>query len=117
MNQCLLSAGLDYEAFVWNTYVKDKIFLLRGYNHPLVGVKFLSDTPQIITDTSGMVKIWDVRNFLYIQTFNFPTDELAAFSLTYSTSGSQSMKKRIICGNKSLNYFEYDEPKDQLLDD
>jgi WD40 repeat protein len=118
MNQCLLSAGLDHEAFVWNTYVKDKIFLLRGHNHPLVGVKCLPDTPQIITaDTSGMVKIWDVRNFLCIQTFNSPTDELAAFALTYSTSGSQSMKKRIICGGKKLNYFEYDEPKDQLLTD
>lgn len=27
------------------------------------------------------------------------------------------MKKRIICGGKRLNYFEYDEPKDQLLTD
>ena len=80
MNQCLLSAGLDHEAFVWNTYVKDKIFLLRGHNHPLVGVKCLPDTPQIITaDTSGMVKVWDVRNFLCVQTFNAPLDELAAF--------------------------------------
>lgn len=118
MNQCLLSAGLDHEAFVWNTYVKDKIFLLRGHNHPLVGVKCLPDTPQIITaDTSGMVKVWDVRNFLCVQTFNAPLDELAAFSLTYSSNGSQSMKKRIICGGKKLSYFEYDEPKDQLLTD
>ena len=64
-----------------------------------------------------MVKIWDVRNFLCVQTFNSPTDELAAFSLTYSAGGSQAMKKRIICGGKKLSYFEYDEPKDQLLTD
>ncbi len=44
MNQCLISAGLDHEAFVWNTYVKEKIFLLRGHNHPLVGVKCLPRT-------------------------------------------------------------------------
>lgn len=45
MNQFLISAGLDHEAFVWNTYVREKIFLLRGHNHPLVGVKCLSGTP------------------------------------------------------------------------
>jgi WD40 repeat protein len=82
--------------------VKDKIFLLRGHNHPLVGVKCLPDTPQIVTaDTSGMVKIWDVRNFLCVQTFNSPLEELAAFTLT----SGQSMKKRIICGGKRLHYF------------
>ena len=45
MNSCLISAGLDHEAFVWNTYVKEKIFLLRGHNHPLVGVKCLDNSP------------------------------------------------------------------------
>lgn len=75
MNQCLISAGLDHEAFIWNTYVKEKIFLLRGHNHPLVGVKCLPDTPQIVTaDIAGMVKVWDVRNFLCMQTFNVPAD-------------------------------------------
>ena len=86
-----------------------RIFLLRGHNHPLVGVKCLPDSPQIITaDTSGMVKIWDVRNFLCVQTFNAPLSELSSFCLTYSSIGGQSMKKRIICGGKRLHYFEYD---------
>ena len=89
--------------------MKDKIFLLRGHNHPLVGVKCLPDTPQIVTaDTSGMVKIWDVRNFLCVQTFNSPTEELSSFSLTYSSTMGQSMKKRIICAGKHMHYFEYD---------
>ena len=65
MNQYLISAGLDHEAFVWNTYVKEKRFLLHGHNHPLVGVKCLPDSPQVITaDISGMVRVWDVRNFI-----------------------------------------------------
>lgn len=106
MNQCLLSAGLDHEAYVWNTYVKDHIYILRGHNHPLVGVKCLPDTPQIITsDLSGMVKVWDVRNFLCVQTFNVPVDELTSFCLTYPKGTSQPMKKRIICGGKKLHYF------------
>ena len=111
MHQCLLSAGLDHEAFVWNTYVKERIFLLRGHNHPLIGVKCLPNSPQIITaDISGMVKIWDVRKFLCMQTFNVPMDELNSFCLTYP-------KKRILAAGKHLAFFEYDEPKDQYLTD
>jgi len=41
----LFSAGLDHEAYVWNTYVSEKINLLRGHNHPLVGVKVVPGTP------------------------------------------------------------------------
>jgi len=107
----IFSAGLDHEAYVWNTYVSDKINLLRGHNHPLVGVKVCPGTPQVITaDISGMVKIWDIRNFLCVQTFNVPCDELNAFTITHP-------KKRIIAGARHLNFYEYDEPKDQNLAD
>lgn len=58
-----------------------------------------------------MVKIWDVRNFLCMQTFNVPTDELNTFVLT------SSQKKRIVFGSRRLYYYEYDEPKDQKLTD
>lgn len=112
MNQFLFSAGLDHECFVWNTYVNEKIFLLRGHNHPLVGVKCLPGTPQVVTaDINGMVKIWDVRNFLCMQTINIPTDELNSFVVT------NQPKKRVIFGTRRLTYFEYDEPKDQALTD
>lgn len=86
--------------------MKEKIFLLRGHNHPLVGVKCLPETPQIVTvDIAGMVKIWDVRNFLCMQTFNVPSEEVNAFCLTYSTTIGQSMKKRIICASKKMFFY------------
>ena len=107
----LVSAGLDHEVFVWNPYVSERIFTLRGHNHPLIGVKNVKNTPQLITaDISGMVKVWDVRNFQTMQTFNVPTEELFTFTVTYP-------KKRIIVGSRSLQYYEYDEPKDQELTD
>ena len=56
-------------------------------------------------DISGMVKVWDVRNFLAVQTFNVPVDELTSFCLTYSTVPGQAMKKRIIAAGKKLHYF------------
>lgn len=60
---------------------------------------------------STQVKVWDVRTWLCTQTFTVTGDELNSFTLT-----SQN-KKRIICATRKLQYFEYDEPKDQLLTD
>lgn len=111
MNNCLISAGFDHDAYVWNTYVREKIFLLRGHNHPLVGVKCLPNSPQVVTaDIKGMVKVWDVRNFMCMQTFNVPVDEVNSFCLTYP-------KKRIVVAERCLNFYDYDEPKDQYLTD
>lgn len=60
----LLSAGLDHDIYIWNPYVKKKIFLLKGHNHSLVGVKWLPGSNQIISaDISGMFRIWDIRTF------------------------------------------------------
>ena len=107
----LFSAGLDHDVYVWNTYVKDKITTLKGHNHPLVGVKVCPDSPQVISaDISGMVKVWDIRNFMEVQTFNVPCDELNTFCMTYP-------KKKIIVGARNLQIYEYDEPKDQYLTD
>jgi len=107
----LFSAGLDHDVYVWNTYVKDKITTLKGHNHPLVGVKVCPDSPQVISaDISGMVKVWDIRNFMEVQTFNVPCDELNTFCTTHP-------KKRIIAGARNLQVYEYDEPKDQFLTD
>ena len=64
-----------------------------------------------------MVKVWDVRTFLCMQTFNIPIDELNSFCLNYSTNPTVNIKKRVVCAFKKLYYYEYDEPKDQLLTD
>lgn len=67
-------------------------------------------TPQVITaDINGMVKIWDIRNFLCVQTLNVNCDELNTFTVTTNP------KKRIITGARNLQFYEYDEPKDQYL--
>jgi WD40 repeat protein len=112
-NYSLLSAGLDHDVYVFNTYVKEKIFTLKGHTHPLVGVKWIEGTPQIVTaDISGMVKVWDARTWLCVQTFNSPADKdkLYTFAVTHP-------KKRIILGSKHMVFYDYDEPKDQLLTD
>ena len=44
------------------------------------------------------------------QSFNATSDELHSFTVTYP-------KKRIILGSKNMNFYDYDEPKDEFLSD
>lgn len=83
-SRLILSAGVDHDIFIWNPICKDSIFTLKGHNHSLVGVKWLKGTNQIVSaDISGMIKIWDVRTFTCVQSFNCPPlNEIHAFALT-----------------------------------
>lgn len=57
-NSWLLCSGLDHDVFVFNTYVREKIYTLKGHAHPLVGVKCVPGTHQLVTaDISGMVRV------------------------------------------------------------
>lgn len=64
-NKCLLSAGLDHDVYIFNTFVSEKIFTLKGHSYPLVGVKWVPDTYQFVSaDISGMVRVWDARTMM-----------------------------------------------------
>ena len=107
----LLSAGLEHDVYVWNPLVDKRIFLLKGHNHSLVGVKHLKGTYQLISaDISGMFRVWDVRTFTTIQTFNCPLNEINWYALTWPP-------KRIVAGGRRLIFYDYDEPTDHHLAD
>ncbi|RYH05017.1 hypothetical protein EON65_45870, partial [archaeon] len=47
------------------------IYRLKGHHASLVGVQTVDNSPEIFTaDTSGVIKLWDVRNFQCVQTFS-----------------------------------------------
>jgi len=68
---CLLTAGLDQEALVWNPYVERvPIFRLKGHTHALCGVSIVPGTPQILSaDVAGTFRLWDMRSFRCVQSF------------------------------------------------
>lgn len=104
---CLFSAGLERSAYVWNPYVNKWIYKLSGHIHSLVGIKCIPNTHQLITaDISGMFKVWDIRTFNCIQSFNAPVAELNCFTVSYP-------EKKIIAGAKKILQYAYEEPKDQ----
>eukprot|EP00474_Spongospora_subterranea_P005636 CRZ06094.1 hypothetical protein [Spongospora subterranea] len=77
MSWCVIaSAGYDHKVKVWDPYVDKSICSLNGHFNPLISVSAVEGTPQIITaDTSGVVKIWDIRNYACIQAFSLRTTD------------------------------------------
>ncbi len=68
-NGYLLSGGLDHCVQVWNPHLKQKIGSLLGHRSQLIGLEIRPNTPEVVTaDTSGVVKIWDLRKFTCVQT-------------------------------------------------
>lgn len=66
----MFSCGFEHDACVWSPFVKSLVFRLKGHHASLVGVQTVPNTPEVITaDTSGVFKLWDIRNFQCVQTF------------------------------------------------
>ncbi|CCI44278.1 unnamed protein product [Albugo candida] len=109
----LMSAGFDFDVFVWNPYVKQLISRLHGHNNSLCGVEMVENTPKMITaDVDGIFKVWDVRNFGCVQTFT--AESIGAIN----EIAMITPKKQIVAGGKKLVRFDYaklEHPK--LTDD
>jgi WD40 repeat protein len=69
-HKILVSCGFDFEVFVWNPYLEEKIMRLDGHEHPLVGVNVISSLNCFITaDQKGMVNVWSILDYSCLQTF------------------------------------------------
>lgn len=107
----LFSGGIEHDVYIWNPYVHKSIFLLKGHNHSLAKIKYLPGTYQLISaDISGMVRIWDVRTFATVQTFNVPLNEVHSLEVLHHP-------KTVVVGGKRLLLYDYDEPTDTNLAD
>jgi len=101
---CLLTAGLDQEALVWNPYVEKKpIFNLKGHTHALCGVTVVPGTPQIISaDVTGTFRLWDARKFRVVQSFGGNE----SFN-DFSTFCHCTQHKRLAAGGSRVVLYDY----------
>jgi WD40 repeat protein/Ca2+-binding EF-hand superfamily protein len=103
---CLLTAGLDQEAYVWNPYVDRKpIFKLKGHTHALCGVAVVPGTPQILSaDVTGTFRLWDMRNFRTVQSFggNESVND-------FNTFCAMPPHKRLAAGGSRVILYDYQD--------
>eukprot|EP00927_Polykrikos_kofoidii_P016182 TRINITY_DN17272_c0_g1_i1.p1 TRINITY_DN17272_c0_g1~~TRINITY_DN17272_c0_g1_i1.p1 ORF type:complete len:1207 (+),score=224.15 TRINITY_DN17272_c0_g1_i1:283-3903(+) len=101
---CLLTAGLDQEALVWNPYVERvPIFRLKEHTHALCGVAVVPGTPQIISaDVEGNFKLWDMRNFRCVQSFGASDTMLNTFCAIPTPT-----RKMLVAGGTRVSLYEY----------
>ncbi|RHY74344.1 hypothetical protein DYB38_004354, partial [Aphanomyces astaci] len=110
----LVSAGFDFDAFVWNPYVDQLILRLHGHQNSLCGVEIIPDTPQIITaDIGGVFKVWDIRNFACMQTFTAENANMSDIKSFVSVTSH----KRLVAGGKRMTLFDYEKLRNPKLTD
>ena len=79
------------------------ILYLSLFSAPLVGAETVPHKPHLVTaDSEGWFKLWDLRTYKCLQTFTRDKlKHLDSFALV-----PQLHLDRIVCGIKTLNYFE-----------
>jgi WD40 repeat protein len=105
----LVSAGFEHDAYVWSPFVHTLVYRLKGHHHSLVGCQAIKDTPEIITaDTSGVLKLWDIRNFQCVQSFdaNLSGQEVKDGSSLPCKALNQEDDSRIYAASKVLFAFD-----------
>lgn len=97
----LVSAAFEHSAIVWNPQARQSICRLKGHYNPLIGVQTVDNSPQILTaDDSGIVKIFDIRNFSCVQTLYIEDDNARVNKL--SSFVCLSPHRRIISSSHKL---------------
>jgi WD40 repeat protein len=127
----LFSVGFDHDALVWSPFVGGMVYRLKGHMHTLVGCYASESKPEVVTaDQSGTFKLWDVRNFECVQTWqmndldetqqpSLPT-ALSAFSFQSWPSDDPSQTDahcRILAASKTISCFDQVRVKKQSTSD
>lgn len=117
----IFSCGFEHDACVWSPFVKSLVYRLKGHHASLVGVQTVPNTPEVISaDTSGVFKLWDIRNFQCVQTFSAnlsgndtkDSSKLTCFFHTKLPSANSLQKEddsRIYAASKLL--FSFDQAR------
>ncbi|GMH66778.1 hypothetical protein TrRE_jg1548, partial [Triparma retinervis] len=132
----IVSAGFDHDAYIWSPFVNTLLFKLKGHTSSLVGCQCVENSNELVTaDSSGMFKIWDLRNFMCCQTFTSEHDNegdlndltgLSSFAhvklpagggTEYLNPEDNDEDYRVICGTKRLFFFDQFRAKTEPVTD
>lgn len=109
----LVCTGSFHQINVYNIYVKEKIYSLKGHNSPIVAIRKMPGSFEVFTaDCGGMVKVWDHRNWDCMQSL-FVGFEINSL-LLFSRPGS---RKTLFVAGKECRIFQTEEQKSRHLTD
>eukprot|EP00759_Apiculatamorpha_spiralis_P058262 PhF_6_TR915/c0_g1_i1/m.1526 len=114
----LISCGVENAPLCWTLNVRDPVPIAfvdtsKPHTAPLVKVYCVPNTPQVLSmDRKGVVKVWDLRNYMCVQTIAMDPDPSSDalrgntthwFDFVYNNNSRTfySVSKRVIHG------FEY----------
>eukprot|EP00698_Gefionella_okellyi_P015160 TRINITY_DN4268_c0_g1_i2.p1 TRINITY_DN4268_c0_g1~~TRINITY_DN4268_c0_g1_i2.p1 ORF type:complete len:822 (+),score=180.50 TRINITY_DN4268_c0_g1_i2:76-2541(+) len=102
-----LSAGYDRDIIMWNPYVRSIFYRLVGHQQPVTGLHAADGSPEVIScDTSGRIKIWDIRTLQCLQTleardFKFNAMAIDPTSHEIFVSGKEWRVWKSVTGNNT----------------
>jgi len=84
---------------------------MEGHTSPLVGVRVVPDTPQIVTgDHDGYLRLWDIRNFRCVQKWRPASQEMTCFEVI-------PQFRKVVVGGKKMHFFESEKTVDSTVTD
>lgn len=94
---------------MWNPYIDSLIYKITGHSSPLLTVRVIEGTSQVITlDSDGVVKVTDIKKFNNVQSFSVETQDDKHKFLPQSFCFIPKPLKLAFCG-RSVSLYEYDK--------
>lgn len=122
----LVSAGIDHKILVWNPYIRNKIsiilatdslfpfseksiFQITSHAFPVVSLTMIEKQNHFVSmDSSGAVRVWDVKKFKCIQSFSVETtDEKHKFHPQAMTFIPKPLK--LVMVGRTMQVYNYDK--------
>eukprot|EP00698_Gefionella_okellyi_P023237 TRINITY_DN7870_c0_g1_i1.p1 TRINITY_DN7870_c0_g1~~TRINITY_DN7870_c0_g1_i1.p1 ORF type:complete len:1084 (+),score=205.12 TRINITY_DN7870_c0_g1_i1:81-3332(+) len=106
----LISGGFDRDVIVWNPYTQKPIWNLEGHKDSIVGIEVNEADSQIITiGADKVIKVWDMRRLLCVQTLQ--DESIYDSPDKLCTSIYDSARKRLLTGGSFLRAWPVEVPE------
>jgi WD40 repeat protein len=74
--QYIISGSYDHDVILWSPLVPVMLYKLRGHSLPIVSIRYVPDSPQLLTASmDGLIKVWDLRNLTCVQSITADVGE------------------------------------------
>jgi WD40 repeat protein len=112
----IVTSGSNRTIKAWSPYSLDEVGIFVGHVEPVKNMEIICSSQRLITiDTSGILKLWNLRTFLPVQSIVTSTNSMIQkLAKRYPSMAYDCLSQHIIVANGRLIRYHLDEPT--LLD-